>query len=56
MRQGEILALRAQDLGPDCLYVRHSWRKKDGLKTTKTNDSRVVEMPFDSLMGELIAK
>jgi hypothetical protein len=54
MRQGEILALRVQDLGPDCLYVHHSWRKKGGLKTTKTNDSRVVEMPFDSLMGELI--
>jgi integrase len=54
MRQGELLALRAQDLGSDCLYVCHSWRKKDGLKTTKTNDSRVVEMPFDSLMGELI--
>jgi integrase len=36
MRQGEILALRVQDLGPDCLYVCYSWRKKDALKTTKT--------------------
>jgi integrase len=30
MRSGEILALRLQDLGPDCLYVRGSWSKADG--------------------------
>jgi integrase len=54
MRQGEILALRIQDLGKDCLYVRHSWRKRDRLKTTKNNEGRVVEMPFSSLMQELI--
>jgi integrase len=54
MRQGEILALRVEDLGEDCLYVRHSWRKKDGLKTTKTNEGRTVEQPFESLMREII--
>jgi len=54
MRQGEILALRVQDLGKDCLYVRHSWRKLDGLKTTKNGEGRIVEMPFSSLMSELI--
>jgi integrase len=54
MRQGEILALRVQDIGKDCLYVRHSWRKRDRLKTTKNNEVRVVEMPFESLLLELI--
>jgi integrase len=55
MRAGEIQGLRVQDLGQDCLYVRHSWNGMDGLKTTKTNESRMVEVPFPSLMRDLLA-
>jgi len=54
MRAGEIQGLRIQDLGQDCLYVRHSWNFQDGLKTTKNNESRIVEVPFPGLMRELI--
>ena len=53
MRAGEIQGLRVQDLGKDCLYVRHSWNLHDGLKTTKNNESRMVEVPFPGLMQEL---
>jgi integrase len=38
MRAGEIQGLRVQDLGKDCLYIRHSWNRVDGLKTTKNNE------------------
>jgi integrase len=54
MRAGEIQGLRIQDMGQDCLYVRHSWNFQDGLKTTKNNESRIVEVPFSGLMRELI--
>jgi integrase len=54
MRAGEIQGLRIQDLGKDCLYVRHSWNYQDGLKTTKNNESRVVEVPFPGLMREVL--
>ncbi|MDR0313787.1 MAG: site-specific integrase [Treponema sp.] len=53
MRAGEIQGLRVQDLGKDCLYVRHSWNFQDGLKSTKNNESRTVEVPFLGLMQEL---
>jgi integrase len=55
MRQGEILALRLQDLGPDCLYVRGSWNRTDGLKLPKTNERRTVELPFPDLLQGLIS-
>jgi integrase len=54
MRAGEIQGLQIQDLGQDCLYVRHSWNFQDGLKTTKNNEVRTVELPFPGLMRELI--
>ena len=54
MRQGEILALRLQDLGPDCLYVRGAWNRIDGLKLPKNNKPRTVELPFPGLMLQLI--
>jgi integrase len=54
MRAGEIQGLQVKDLGKDCLYVRHSWNFQDGLKTTKNNESRTVEVPFPGLMHELI--
>jgi integrase len=55
MRAGEIQGLRVQDLGKDCLYVRHSWNRLDGLKTTKTNESRTVEVPFPGLIQDLLS-
>jgi hypothetical protein len=50
MRQGEILALRLQDLGPDCLYVRGSWNTADKIKLPKNNKPRTVELPFPDLL------
>lgn len=44
MRIGEILALRKDDIGLDRLFIRHSWSEVDGLKTTKTGESRVVPL------------
>jgi hypothetical protein len=46
MRSGEIMALRFQDLGSDCIYVRSSWNRMDRMKTTKNNKPRKVEIPF----------
>ena len=54
MRSGEILALRLQDLGADCLYVQASWNKEDKLKTTKNNEPRTVYLPFPDIMNGLI--
>ncbi len=54
MRAGEIQGLRVQDIGKDCLYVRHSWNCRDGLKSTKNKENRTVELPFPGLMTELI--
>ena len=31
MRQGEIAALRLEDIGTDRIYIRHSWSKYEGL-------------------------
>jgi integrase len=55
MRMGEILALRFQDLGPDCIYVRNSWNDTDGLKLPKTNEVRTVEIPFPGLIFALFS-
>ena len=46
MRAGEIIALRKQDLGKECIYVRHSWETREGLKTPKNGEERVVYFPF----------
>jgi integrase len=54
MRSGEILALRLQDLGKDCIYVRASWNRADKLKPTKNNEPRTVEIPFPDLIYELV--
>jgi len=54
MRQGEILALRLQDLGPDCVYVRGAWGSVDGLKLPKNNKPRTVELPFPDILQGLI--
>ncbi|GHT85897.1 hypothetical protein FACS1894137_10760 [Spirochaetia bacterium] len=54
LRAGEILALRGVDLGNDCLYIRHSINPYDGLKSTKNNESRIVQVPFPFIMQALI--
>ncbi|MCL2381207.1 MAG: site-specific integrase [Treponema sp.] len=54
MRNGEILALRLQDLGPDCVYVQGSWNKEDGRKLPKNNKIRTVEIPFPGLINMLV--
>jgi len=53
MRSGEIIALRLQDLGPNCLYVRSSWNREDGTKPPKNNETRTVEIPFPDLINGL---
>jgi integrase len=54
LRAGEIQGLRVQDLGKECLYIRHSWNNRDRLKTTKNNEIRTVEVPFPSLIEALL--
>jgi integrase len=44
LRQGEIRALRACDIGEDRLYVRHNWENTDGLKSPKNGHTR--ELPL----------
>jgi integrase len=53
MRAGEILGLRWQDLGENCIYIRHSWNNSEGLKTTKTNETRIVQVPFPQILNTL---
>jgi integrase len=53
LRSGEIQALRVKDLGEGCLYIRHSWNRLEGYKTTKNNEDRVVELPFNFIMETL---
>jgi integrase len=54
MRSGEILALRFQDIGSDCIYVRGAWNRVDKLKSTKNNEFRTVELPFPDLIHGLV--
>lgn len=53
MRLGEILALTRDDLGYDCIYVRHSYNAKDGLKCTKNTEERTVFVAFPYIMEQL---
>lgn len=48
LRQGEVVALRLEDIGVDRLYIRHSWSKYDGLKCCKNGEER--EVPIASLI------
>jgi integrase len=54
LRSGEIQGLQVQDLRTDCINVRHSWNNRDGLKTTKNNEVRTVEVPFPDIIHELL--
>jgi len=40
LRRGEIVALQAQDIGDDRLYIRHAWNDDDRLKAPKNGKSR----------------
>jgi integrase len=42
LRIGEILALRREDIGEDYLSIEHSYSRADGLKSTKTDEPRLV--------------
>jgi integrase len=53
LRAGEVLGLQWQDLGENCLYIRRAWNDIDGLKTTKTNEIRTVQVPFPQIMAAL---
>ena len=44
MRQGEIAALKLQDIGEDRIYIRHSWGKYDGLKTPKNGEEKSYQL------------
>jgi integrase len=55
LRSGEIQGLQVQDLHADCINVRHSWNNRDGLKTTKNNEARIVEVPFPDIIHDLLA-
>ena len=54
LRAGEIQGLQVQDLGKDCLYIRHSWNRRDTLKTTKNNTCRIAELPFPEFIADLL--
>jgi integrase len=54
LRAGEIKALRVQDMGHDCLYIRHSFNRIEGLKTTKNNEPRRVELPFPGIVKDMM--
>ena len=54
MRAGEILALRKMDLGVNCIYVNHSWNRKEGLKTPKNGEKRTVYFPFPNLINRML--
>jgi integrase len=53
MRAGEILGLRWQDLGENCIHIRHSWNELDGLKPPKNGEVRTVQMPFPQIINAL---
>ena len=55
LRSGEIQALRGCDIGQDCIFVRHSWTRLDGLKPPKNGSTRIVYVPFKELLEELRA-
>ena len=44
LRAGEIAALKLKHVGTSTLTVEHSWSDKDGLKSPKNGESRVVPL------------
>lgn len=53
LRAGELQGLLYEDIKEDSLFVRHSWNYNDKLKTTKNNESRIVEVPFPHVLDSL---
>lgn len=52
MREGEIRALRIQDVSPDRIVVQHSYSSKYGLTTTKNSEIRTI--PIQTELYKLI--
>ena len=44
LRSGEVLGLKAEDIGLDRLFIRHSYSPLDGLKTPKNGEQRQVPL------------
>ncbi len=53
MRQGEIMALKSENVFTDHVSISFSKDKKYGLKDTKTHNSR--EVPIPQVMAEILA-
>jgi hypothetical protein len=54
IRSGEVRGLQCRDIGESCLYINHAWSQTDGLKLPKNNKSRVVELPFNGVIEDLV--
>jgi integrase len=44
MRIGEIIALKPEDIGDKYIAVSKSYSESDGLKSTKTNEPRIIRV------------
>ncbi|NCC66272.1 MAG: integrase, partial [Spirochaetia bacterium] len=44
LRSGEVLGLKAEDIGLDRLFIRHSYSPLDGLKNPKNGEQRQVPL------------
>jgi integrase len=57
LRNSEIRALRRQDLAENIVYIRHGHNNRDGLKTTKNGEERIVYIlpEVRNLLLELLA-
>lgn len=53
LRSGEILSLRKEDIGSDCIHVRFSWSFADGLKKPKNGEERKAPL-LPSVRKELM--
>lgn len=53
MRAGEIVALKYEDIGENCIYLQHSYSLYDGLKSTKSGKPRVVYIYEKELLNLL---
>lgn len=47
LRIGEVQALQIQDITNDCIYVRHNWARRDGLKCPKNGETRELKIPLE---------
>jgi integrase len=56
LRSGEVRAIKREDIGEHILYIRNSYNRVDGLKSTKNGEERTVYLLPDvrSLLLELL--